>query len=235
MNGQFPSVRPGGSGRWRLAAIGAAVAVYAGLGACAVLRDAPELAAIGLLLLVTVLLWPALAVGRRGVRPAWAGIAGLIVLAVLAGRAEALLDTLAVIINAGVGWLFVRSLRPGREPLVTRFARAVGGAAHLDEPGVRHYTQVLTRVWAGVMWGQALVLLGCWLALHALPQVLPPALAPWLHGYLRYGSYLVIVLLFVLEPPWRRHRLPQVTRYPFLASTRKIAASWQSLTRGDDP
>lgn len=213
-----------------------AFAVYVALNVTASVSGNHGVAALGLWVLISAVSWRSLREGRHGAWLLWAGVTLLLAGAWLLDAVAPLLDTLAVAINAGVGWLFARTLRPGAEPLVTAMARLVGGRAHIEEPGVRGYTRALTAAWAIIMWGQALVLALVWLALHVGAPLAPATgLVPWLQGYLRYGSYLVIPLVFLLEYPWRCYKLPHVQRPPFVDMARRVMANWQHVLHGDAP
>lgn len=51
-------------------------------------------------------------------------------------------------------WYFGRTLRPGREPLITRLARRVHGVL---PPGVEEFTRGVTRFWCAFFAGQLAV------------------------------------------------------------------------------
>lgn len=209
-------------------------AAYLGCQFAHLLTHEPLWAALAFLVVVTAVLAPALGRRRPGAWAAWAALLVFIAGATAAGRVVALMDTVAVLVNALVGWFFARTLRRGREPLLVRLVADMEGAAYLAQPGVRAYVSTLTRVWAAVMLAQALLLGLCWLALHAGVPLAAGAAAPWLEAYLRYGSYLIIVLLFALEYPWRVRWLPAVRQRPFPEMLRRTAASWRHLMHGPD-
>ena len=173
--------------------------------------------AAGLLLLL--LLWPAL---RRGHPAAWLALpAALALLAALAGAGMTLLPLLAppVLLNAAAAWLFARSLRRGRTPLIERIARALQGPDAALSPEVLAYTRRVTAGWALLL--STLALLNLVLALLASPGgvldamgLASPVTVPrstW-SLFANLLNYLVVVLWFVAEYLWRRHRFPLHTR-----------------------
>jgi len=77
----------------------------------------------------------------------WLGIVALLALAHRYDR-FGLLDALPALIAALVGWLFARTLRRGRRPLIARAIAAVDGPALLGDPHVARYARALTAIWA---------------------------------------------------------------------------------------
>lgn len=98
---------------------------------------------------------------------------------------------------AFMAWFFGRTLRPGREPLITRIARK----EHPELPaGIAHYTRKLTRLWAA-----------SFLALLAWALVSAPALE--LHVWSRWVQalgYLMPGALFLGEYVFRRYRFANI-------------------------
>ncbi len=218
--------------RWRGPLLVGAFVIYAGLALAGALTGRAVWPVVGLLVLLTALLWPALSEGRRGAWGVWLAVVALLALATAFGMARAAMDALAIPINAAIGWVFARTLRKGHEPLIARMVLQIEGPQRLAAPGVAAYARGLTRVWACVLLGQSVVLLLIWLVLHVdLPIALSPTLAVWLHRYLSYGGYLLMGLLFVLEYPWRRHRLAHLEHMPFVQVTRRVVSNWQALMR----
>lgn len=171
----------------------------------------------------------------------WLALAALLLVPAAMGRAGLALMALPVVFPALVGWLFARTLRRGREPLVTRFARVIEGAAHLDQPGVRGYTRGVTVFWAcllGMMacLSLALALLaqpGGWLqAFGVAPRIhLPGA---WLAWYPEAGCWLVLALAFVGEYAFRRWYLRGVAQMSTVRFVLQLARRWPALVRGED-
>lgn len=99
-----------------------------------------------------------------------------------------------VAINLALCTVFARTLRRGREPLVSHFAR-IGRGGQLA-PDLARYTRNLTRAWAGFF-----VLMA---AISATLAVTGP-LAAW-SLFSNILNYLLVVLFFVLEYVYRRVR-----------------------------
>ena len=195
---------------------------------------------------VLALLYPLLAhlAGARG-DAAWAAVAMAdIVLLLLAGpllerRAWALLLLAAcllglwwislspyamlplllppVVFLALVGWLFGRTLRQGRVPLITRIVEALNAQAGVPmTPALYRYTRRLSVVWAVLLGLLALVNLA--LALCAVPGgalaqfgYRPPLAVSdeqwsWVANFLNYG---IVAGLFCGEYLWRKRLFPQ--------------------------
>lgn len=115
-----------------------------------------------------------------------------------------------------VAWIFGRSLRAGRVPLIARIVAGLDGVPPDQLPAdVAAYARGLTAAWAGVLGLMALVNLV--LALLASPGGLLAQLgiAPlwpitheqwsWFANLLGYG---VVGGFFVLEFHWRKRRFP---------------------------
>ncbi len=221
-----------GPHHYRTAVLIVAVSLYVTLSIAAAMSGRSAFSVAGLLLMLTILLWPSLAAARRGAWALWLAVTVIMTTALATGYAAAALDTLAIAINGLIGWTFARTLKPGREPLITLLVRQIEGEQRTAAPGIAQYTRSLTAVWAIIMCLQAAALLLIWLQLHfGLPFPPSAALSPWLHRYLRFGSYLVIVVLFVGEHFWRRHYLSHLAHMPFLMAGRRIADNWQQLMR----
>jgi len=160
------------------------------------------LMALGLFALLVLLAgWQGLDARRRSLL-ALALAAGLAGAALLNG-AGLLLYTLPVFIQASLALVFLRSLRPGSTPLITRYALLMDAR---DTPEVRRYTRAVTIAWALLC--SALAVTSTGLALFA------PA---WAWSLFANGlSYLLLAALFALEFPVRRRVLGEQTRPGFL-------------------
>jgi uncharacterized membrane protein len=104
-------------------------------------------------------------------------------------------------------WFFGRTLRAGREPLVTRFARHVHGAL---PPEIDRYTRQLTWAWCFFFAGMALTSL-------ALFAFAPLAAWSWFANVLNLP---LLVLMFVLEYGFRLVRFPHFSHASFFAALR---------------
>ena len=99
---------------------------------------------------------------------------------------------------------FSRTLEGANQtPLITQMAQRIRGPELPMSIEVRGYTTALTRVWSAL------------LSLLALNQILSVALAkdswPWIMG--NTLAPIIIFLLLVLEPFYRRIRLPNEPRH----------------------
>jgi uncharacterized membrane protein len=153
---------------------------------------------------------------------AWAWLVMAIVAAMLWRLAQSPLATLPllllpVLFVGWVAWVFARSLRRGRVPLITRIVAPLYGCtpATLD-PALRRYTHDLTAAWALLL--SLLCLANLALALLSVPGgllarmgVQPPLAVPAVHGSL-FANLLVYGVVggfFLGEYAWRRRRFPQ--------------------------
>ena len=151
----------------------------------------------------------------------WAWITALLVasgLWRLALSAHALLPLLLVpvAVLAFIAWMFGRTLRPGRVPLITRIVAALEAmpAAQLA-PELQRYTRRLTAAWAGMLATLALVNLA--LALVAVPRGLLASIGiatpwavtetqwSWMANLLNYG---LVAGFFVGEYLFRKRVFP---------------------------
>lgn len=141
-----------------------------------------------------------------------------------------------------IAWLFARSLRPPRQPLISRIVSALEGVTPEQlEPEIRVYTRHLTAAWAGLL--ALLATVNLVLALLAVPNGLLAVLgidAPltvteaqwsWFANACNYG---VIGGFFLLEYLYRKRRFPG--RYDsFLDFMKRMVtlppATWRNLLR----
>ena len=173
--------------------------------------------------LVIVALW----VGApRGLRAAIAVVAAALLGAWFGGGTGLLIALLPATFAALVGWLFARTLLPGRQPLIARAISVIDGPGELDDPAVLHYAGRLTALWALVQFALALLGLSC--AAHALsgwPSFALPSPALF-GGVILPGT---VVLLFVAEFVARGWLLPQAPRKNLFAFARSLACAWPQL------
>jgi uncharacterized membrane protein len=123
---------------------------------------------------------------------------GIALLAAWAARAapQLLLYAPPVLINVALAAVFAASLRPPREPVITRFARM----EHPVLPSeLALYTRCLTVLWAALFAAMAGVALT--LALHG-------SLEAW-STFTNVVSYLLVAALFAGEHAYRRRRFRQ--------------------------
>ncbi|HSR65541.1 MAG TPA: ketosynthase [Xanthomonadaceae bacterium] len=194
----------------------ALVVAYFVLAHVAGVRHAPALAALASGDIVAIGLLSPLLAGRAW---AWAALAlcawGLFR---LAAGAHAFLPLLLVpvAILSLVGWSFARTLRPGREPLITRIVGALDGVPPAQlAPELRRYTRTLTRLWALLL--GTLALLNLVLAALAVPNgllagfgIAPPlavSAAQW-SWIANVGNYGLLAGFMLLEFRGRQRRFP---------------------------
>jgi uncharacterized membrane protein len=128
-------------------------------------------------------------------------MAALLVLA-LAAAAVAFADPSSLLflpplsVNLGLAWFFGRTLAPGREALITRFARLERSE---PQPDKLTYARRLTWVWTMFF-----------LLMAAISAVLAAsgAHAAWM-WFTAVGNYLCVAALFALEYAYRRRRFPR--------------------------
>jgi uncharacterized membrane protein len=200
-------------------------------------RQVLSLAALALLL--SLLLWPALRSRRPGAWLLWLGLLGALAWLAARGLAALALDAVPLLVNLLLAWLFGRTLRGGRQPLVAQFIEAIEGAPRLAMPGITRYARQLTAFWTLLLGGQAL-LLGAMLCCQvpggilarlgaASPWPVPPA---WVQGYVHVGAYLLLVAAFVLEYLFRRWHLRHLPHLSLHALLHRLALRWPQLIRG---
>ena len=118
-------------------------------------------------------------------------------------RLNVVLTMPPILFNAGLAWVFLRTLRAGQEPLISTFARLerrqLLNTPDTDLPAdIAHYTRSLTRIWSALLIAMAVAatLLGL------SGQI---AWWGWFTGVI---SYLMIGALFLGEYAVRRLRFP---------------------------
>ncbi|HET6805722.1 MAG TPA: xanthomonadin biosynthesis protein [Frateuria sp.] len=202
-------------------------------------RQCLSLAALSLLL--GLLWWPALRGWRPGAWLFWLGLSGVMAWLAARGLASLVLDAVPVLLNLLLAWVFGRTLRAGRQPLVARFIEAIEGTPRLALPGIATYARQLTTFWSALLTAQALllaVLLCCQEPdglLERLGVPSPwPLPQPWVQGYVHLGAYLLIGVVFALEYLFRRWHLRHLPHLGLHALLHRLALRWPQLIRGRD-
>jgi hypothetical protein len=172
---------------------------------------------------------------------AWLGLAALLLLPALFGHAGLALMALPVVFLGGASWLFARTLRSGREPLVARFVRMIEGDVRLGLPGVRGYARGATVYWATLLAALALVSLlialcaqpGGWLAALGWPApvALRGSLLAW---YPEAGCWALLLAGFAGEYLFRRWWLRAIPHPGVRRFVTQIVRRWPTLLRGED-
>lgn len=196
-----------------------------------------SLAAIALLL--SVLLWPALRTRRALPWLVWLALLGGMLWLAAHALAALALDLVPVLISALLAWLFGRTLRARRQPLVAQAIAVVEGDDRLALPGVACYARQLTAFWSALLALQAMVLAlllacavpgGLLLAVGIAPPLALPA--GWALGYVHLGGYLLLGGTFVLEYAFRRWHLRHIAHRSLRGLLVDLAQRWPQLVRG---
>ncbi|MEP6938694.1 MAG: hypothetical protein ABI846_02935 [Rudaea sp.] len=162
----------------------------------------------------------------KGLRPAIAVVAVVLLGAWLAGGVGLLVDALPATFAGLAGWLFARTLMPGRQPLIARAIRVIDGPGQLGDPAIARYARRLTELWMAVQFALTLLGLACAARAHGgwPPFALP---TPALFGGLILPA--VVAALFVAEFGARAWLLPQAPRKNLVAFARSLARAWPEL------
>lgn len=197
------------------------LAVLAATLASALLREPlPGLAAAALVLIALA------AFGPRALLPALALVGAAAALAFAAGGAALAVVVMPALFAGLVGWLFARTLLPGRRPLIARAIAAIDGETWLEQSDVARYARGLTVVWTLVQGALLIVGLACVAhergALASLPLPSPRLFA----GAILPGA---VAATFAIEFALRRHLLPQAPRHRFPVFLRRLVQAWPRL------
>lgn len=125
---------------------------------------------------------------------------------------QVLLYAPPILIDATLALAFAASLRPPREPVITRFARM----EHATLPAeLAIYTRRLTLAWATLFAAMAIVAL--WLALWG-------SLEAW-STFTNVVSYLLVAALFAGEHAYRRWRFRHLRHASLLELVRNVRSA----------
>lgn len=168
----------------------------------ATLAHSQRLAWLALVVFFLVPLLPAL---RRGKVWAWTAL-GIVALALYvcaaSGWASYLIYLPPVLIPLAVLFVFARTLREGRTPLVTQMATKIRGEL---PPDLSVYTRRVTEFWVGLL--LVLALSSILLAVFATPE--------WWSLMTNIVQYLVLAAVFALEYAYRRWRFRHLQHESF--------------------
>ncbi|RAP56910.1 xanthomonadin biosynthesis protein [Oleiagrimonas sp. MCCC 1A03011] len=163
---------------------------------------------------------------RAPVLALWLLLAAVMLWLDARGHAHWVLNLVPMLITAGLAWLFARTLRAGREPLVRRVVRAVEGEERLQDARVLRYTRQVTWYWAILMALQCLLLAACWALLIA-----DGPMQAWARGWLHVGGYTLPVLAMAAEYAvrrWRFRDLPHPRPHEFI---HRLVRNWPRIVR----
>lgn len=156
----------------------------------------------------------------------WLGIIALTAVVYRSGNTS-LRDALPMLITACVAWLFARTLRTGRTPLIARAIASLDGAELLADAAVARYARRLTQLWAAYLLLLASIVAA--LALHARYAATTWA---WLPSAQRFGALgvpLAVAALLLGEFALRRWLLPQAPRRSVFGFLRGLTVAWPYL------
>lgn len=165
-----------------------------------------------------------LALTAPPLRTALLAFAGAVLLATALGHGAAVLDLTPAFIAALIGWIFLRTLRRGRRPLIARLIVAIDGPAQLDDAAVARYAQRLTLLWA--CYQAALAVAAAALAVRAWNCA---GCAPALPSPPVFGVVVLplAVAALLLGEFWLRPRLlPQAPRRSLAQFVRAMLRAW---------
>lgn len=187
----------------------------------AILTDVKFWHGIALVVLLCSMLYPAL-INQRWWAWLLLPVAGLGIWLLL-DSAYAMLPLYAVpvLLNVAVGWLFARTLRPNKTPLITQIAIIIRHDGDNMPPAITRYTHQITWSWVVVLWGLAAV--NALLAMFASAEVWA-----WFANVI---NYCIIAAMFPLE--WLyRYCFYQQYEHPslrqFITGMRRI--DWKRLS-----
>lgn len=195
---------------------------------------------LALAILVTLVMLPGLTRRQSGSWLRWLGLQTVLLAVAVLGFADLLLEAVPVVINAGLAWMFARTLSRAR-PLIARCIVAVEGEGRLHERGVALYARQLTAFWAAVLAINALVLAvlflfadrsGALARFGAMPSFRVDAW--WASAWLNVGGYVLPAVVFVIEYPYRRWRLRHLPHLSLSQMLLRLAANWPRLLRDQD-
>jgi uncharacterized membrane protein len=175
---------------------------------------AANLPAVAIALGVFSLALLAMATPRRWRLVAFALLTLVALAGFVAGQGAQLSYVAPVVINLGLAAWFGMTLRAGREPMISRFARIERGPL---QPDLVTYTRQLTLVWT--------LFFGAMAAISAALAALPSP-APWA-WFTSFGDWLCVAVLFFGELLYRHRRF---AHYPHASPMRVFAlvrAQWR--------
>ncbi len=166
----------------------------------------------------------ALAAGMPALRPALLGLAAVALIPVALGYGDSALALMPALIAALIGWIFARTLRAGRRPLIARMIAAMDGEEMLRDAGIAHYARCLTGLWAA--WQASLAASGL---LCAIVAACCAATWRWLPGPRLFGAVLLpaaVTALLLGEFLLRPRLLPQAPRRSLPQFLRGLLRAW---------
>ncbi|MCC6439287.1 MAG: xanthomonadin biosynthesis protein [Rhodanobacteraceae bacterium] len=188
------------------------------------------LAAVCLVLLISVVLLPGLEARRLSAWLTWIALVVAVAVLTRAGQAHLVLDLVPIVVNLGLAALFAHSLRAPHTPMIARAIIAIEGVERLRLPGIAAYARWLTLAWTLIFCAQLVLFIA--LQFWWLPTL--PAESParaWAVGWQHVGGYLLPILFMICEYTFRRwhfRKLPHASPQRFL---RQLVRNWPQLLR----
>lgn len=215
---------------------------YVPLAHLSVLRTDSRLVAVALGVIVLGFLLDGLWRCRPGAWLALLSAAALLLWGASSPRLSLALLLVPVVFLGMFGWVFTRTLLPGRTPLISRIVTAMeGGADGRLTPALYRYSRNLTVIWALTL--GLLALINLLLALIAVPggvlaqigvnPVVQVSDAQW-SWFANIVNYGVVGLIFVIEYIVRSRRFPGRYKSPLDFAHRAAALGpekWRELLR----
>ena len=112
------------------------------------------LAAVCLVLLISVVLLPGLEARRLSAWLTWIALVVAVAVLTRAGQAHLVLDLVPIVVNLGLAALFAHSLRAPHTPMIARAIIAIEGVERLRLPGIAVYARWLTLAWTLIFCAQ---------------------------------------------------------------------------------
>ena len=221
---------------WRWITVGLAIA-YPLFAHGASLLHSPGLSVVSVVILAAAILVRPLAARRRWAVFAVPGAAAVIVGLWMLDATALVMFLPPVFLFVFLAWLFGHTLRRGSQPLIEQLVRLLEPPGGTPKPAVIRYAVMLTRVWAGLFGGLAIINLG--LAAIVKPGGLLEAAG--LHVpifvtreawslFANVLNYIIVSSFFVLEYGYRRHRFPDRPYRNFVDFLRRALAAAPALT-----
>jgi uncharacterized membrane protein len=228
-----PSIATPPARRSRAFACG--VVAYAVLLIAAFVTGHPLLDELAAFALISLLLLSGLRQGHALAWSLWLGTAAALVWLARRGHGQLALDSLPILINAALCFVFARTLQARHQPLIARIISVLEGPQRLTLPRVERYARSLTWAWAFVLGLQACVLLvvvACSVpeGLLATLGVAPPfAISSLWRWYLHLGSYALVLSFLVLEYAFRRWHLRHIPHAPLPVFIARLGRRWPAM------
>jgi len=170
----------------------------------------------------------ALALNAPVLRLAALLLAAIALLPIMLGRGALTLDLAPALIAALIGWIFLRTLRAPRQPLIARLIAALDGPAMLDDAAIARYARRLTGVWAAYQFALALLAAAAAACAWVAPQAIGPTALRWLGFAILPAAVTALLLVEFLLRPWLLPQAPRRRLGEFLGG---VVRAWPAALR----